>query len=221
MEELIKIKELTKVYGSDEYIVKALNNISMSIEKNKITSIIGKSGSGKTTLLNIIGGLDTNAKGQVLFEGKNILEMRDADLARYRGEKLGHVFQFFELLPELNAMENILLPAMIAGNKVDNEYLMGIVEKLELSERLKHYPEQLSGGQRQRVAIARALINNPEILICDEPTGALDKNTSMEIMNLLKILNQEGKTIIIVTHDLEIAKQCDRVIELVDGSIVK
>lgn len=218
METIIRTENLSKTYGSGEAAVKALNDVSISFEKGKMTAIIGTSGSGKSTLLNIIGGLDSQAQGKVLLENKDLLKLNDRALARLRAEKIGFVFQFFKLIPELTAKENILFPSMIINKKPDKEYISELSQRLGIDKRLKHYPSQLSGGQQQRAAIARALINDPEILLCDEPTGNLDEQSGKEVMELLEDLCKNfGKTIIIVTHDMSIAERCDRIIEISDG----
>lgn len=221
MEAIIRTENLSKTYGSGEAAVKALNDVSISFEKGKMTAIIGASGSGKSTLLNIIGGLDTQAQGKVLLEDKELLKLNDKALAQLRAEKIGFVFQFFKLIPELTAKENILFPSMIINKKPDKEYISELSRRLGIDKRLKHYPSQLSGGQQQRTAIARALINDPDILLCDEPTGNLDEKSGKEVMELLEDLCKNfGKTIIIVTHDMQIAERCDRIITISDGRVV-
>lgn len=221
METIIRTENLSKTYGSGEATVKALKDVSISFEKGKMTAIIGASGSGKSTLLNIIGGLDTQAQGKVLLEDKNLLKINDKALAQLRAEKIGFVFQFFKLIPELTAKENILFPSMIINKKPDKEYVSELSRRLGIDKRLKHYPSQLSGGQQQRTAIARALINNPDILLCDEPTGNLDEQSGKEVMKLLEDLCRKfEKTIIIVTHDMQIAERCDRIITISDGRVV-
>lgn len=218
METIIRTENLSKTYGSGEAAVKALNDVSISFEKGKMTAIIGTSGSGKSTLLNIIGGLDSQAQGKVLLENKDLLKLNDRALARLRAEKIGFVFQFFKLIPELTAKENILFPSMIINKKPDKEYISELSQRLGIDKRLKHYPSQLSGGQQQRAAIARALINDPEILLCDEPTGNLDEQSGREVMELLEELCKNfGKTIIIVTHDMNVADRCNNIIEISDG----
>lgn len=221
MYTIIRTENLSKVYGEGDGKVKALDNVSVSFEKGQMTAIIGASGSGKTTLLNILGLLDTSVDGKVFYNDEDVMGCNDSKLAKLRNTKIGYVFQFFKLIPELSAKENILLPIMISGEKTDKVDLKSLTDSLGISERLSHYPSQLSGGQQQRVAIARALINDPEIILCDEPTGALDTNSAADIMKLLHELNEKGKTVIIVTHDHGIAKQCSRVIEIVDGKVRK
>ncbi len=215
---MIKISKLSKTYGSGESAVKALKNISFEIADGEMVAIIGTSGSGKSTLLHILGGLDTNVvSGSVVYNDKDILKYKDVKLADFRLKSIGFVFQFFNLIPELTAEENIKLPQMMCGKKA--AIPKGLAEQLGISERLRHYPDELSGGQKQRVAIARAIVNDPSVILADEPTGALDSNTSEEIMGLFHELNEQGKTVIIVTHDPDIAKQCDRIIEISDGKI--
>ncbi len=216
---MIKIKNLYKTYGKGDGKVHALKNCNLTIEDGEFVAIIGKSGSGKTTLLNLLGGLDTPNSGEIFYDDIDISKLSDSKLATFRLEKIGFVFQFFDLLSELTAEENILLPAKLVKNKaVDFE---DITNRLELSDRLKHYPSQLSGGQQQRVAIARALINNPKVILCDEPTGNLDEKSGVEVIKLLTELNQNNNhTIIIITHDPDIASRCQRVIEISDGEIM-
>lgn len=215
---MIKAENLFKSYGTGENAVNALKGISLEINDGDMTAIVGTSGSGKSTLLHILGGLDTQAEGHVFFDNTDILKLNDAKLSDFRLNNIGFVFQFFNLIPELTAEENIKLPLMMCKKKA--KISIEITRKLGINERLKHYPDELSGGQKQRVAIARAIINDPDVIFCDEPTGALDKKTSADIMNLFRNLNEEGKTIIIVTHDIEIAKQCDRIIEILDGKVI-
>lgn len=216
---MIRIENLCKTYGKGEGAVAALQNASLEIKDGELVAIIGKSGSGKTTLLNLLGGLDKATSGKVFYNDIEITSLNDEKLADFRLNHIGFVFQFFDLLPELTAAENILLPSRLAKKSAEN--YREIVENLGLSERVNHYPAQLSGGQQQRAAIARALINEPEILLCDEPTGNLDERSGNEVMELLLKMNREqGKTILIVTHNPEIAKQCERIIEISDGEIV-
>lgn len=215
---MITAENLCKIYGSGEGAVNALRNVNLTISDGELVAIIGKSGSGKSTLLNLLGGLDSASSGRVMYNDIDITKMKEAALAEFRLRKIGFVFQFYDLIPELTAEENILLPAQLAKNKsVD---LSGLAERLGLSDRLKHYPSELSGGQQQRAAIARALINNPDVLLCDEPTGNLDKKTGDDVMKLLLQLNrEENRTIVIVTHNPEISAQCTRTIEISDGEL--
>lgn len=216
---MIKTENLCKIYGKGEGAVAALKNASLEINDGELAAIIGKSGSGKTTLLNLLGCLDEPTDGKAFYNDDEITSLNDSGAADFRLRHIGFVFQFFDLLPELTAAENILLPARLAKRSADN--YGEIVENLGISERLNHYPSQLSGGQQQRVAIARAMINDPEVLLCDEPTGNLDEKSGKEVMDLLLKMNREqNKTILIVTHDPEIAAQCGRIIEISDGEIV-
>lgn len=217
---MIRTKGLVRTYGKGEGKVTALGGVDITVRDGEMVAVIGKSGSGKSTLLNLIGGLDSPTEGQVFYNDKEIGSMSDRQLSGFRLKNIGFVFQFFDLIPELTAAENIMLPARLARNKKakpDELY-----SALDISDRIKHYPSELSGGQQQRAAIARALINNPDVLLCDEPTGNLDKRSGEEVMSLLKKLNSEqGKTIIIVTHDQGIAEQCERIIEISDGCVVQ
>lgn len=216
---MIKTENLTRTYGKGEGMVTALKGVSLTIGDGEMAAIIGKSGSGKSTLLNLMGGLDKPTEGKIFYNDKEISSMKDSELAEFRLKNIGFVFQFFDLIPELTAEENVLLPSRLAKNKENSAE--EIYSALDISDRIKHYPSELSGGQQQRAAIARALINSPEVILCDEPTGNLDKASGEEVIKLLKRLNQEqGKTVIIVTHDPEVAAQCGRVIEISDGEIV-
>lgn len=216
---MIKTENLSKIYGKGESSVTALNGASLTIEDGELVAIIGKSGSGKTTLLNLLGCLDEPTEGKVFYNNVETTSLNDSGAADFRLRHIGFVFQFFDLLPELTAAENILLPARLAKRSADK--YQETVDALGLSERVNHYPSQLSGGQQQRVAIARAMINDPEVLLCDEPTGNLDEKSGKEVMELLLKMNREQhKTILIVTHNPEIAAQCSRTIEISDGKIV-
>ena len=216
---MIKTENLTRTYGKGEGQVTALKGIDLTINDGEMVAIIGKSGSGKSTLLNLIGGLDVPTEGKIFYNDTEIGKMNDTELSKFRLNNVGFVFQFFDLIPELTAEENILLPSKLAKKKENNAD--SIYSALDISDRIKHYPAELSGGQQQRAAIARAMINSPDVLLCDEPTGNLDKRSGEEVMSLLKKLNREqGKTVIIVTHDADIAEQCKRIIEISDGHIV-
>ena len=216
---MIKTENLTKTYGKGEGQVVALKGIDLTINGGEMVAIIGKSGSGKSTLLNLIGGLDVPTEGKIYYNNTEIGKMNDTELSKFRLNNVGFVFQFFDLIPELTAEENILLPSKLAKKKENSAD--SIYSALDISDRIKHYPAELSGGQQQRAAIARAMINSPDVLLCDEPTGNLDKRSGEEVMSLLKKLNSEqGKTVIIVTHDADIAEQCKRIIEISDGHIV-
>lgn len=217
---MIVAENLCKTYGTGEGAVNALCNVDLTIEDGEFVAIVGKSGSGKSTLLNLLGGLDSETSGRVLYNDVDITKLGEPALADFRLRKIGFVFQFYDLLPELTAEENIMLPAQLAKNKSAD--ISALVERLGLTDRMKHYPSQLSGGQQQRAAIARALINNPDVLLCDEPTGNLDQKTGDDVMELLLKLNKtEKRTIVIVTHNPEIAARCERTIEILDGVLVK
>lgn len=219
---LLHTENLSKKYGKGEAEITALDGVSISVEKGEFLSIMGASGSGKSTLLNLLGGLDNPTGGKVFYHGENIFDMDDEALSRFRLKTIGFIFQSYNLIPELTVRENILLPVEIAKEKPDEKKLAEISEILGLSERLTHLPEQLSGGQQQRVAIARALIHQPEILLCDEPTGNLDQKSGENVIQLLTMLNREyGITILMITHDAKIAEQTSRTIEISDGKIVK
>lgn len=216
---MIKVDKLSKTYGSGDAAVNALKEVSLQIDDGEMVAVIGSSGSGKSTLLHILGGLDTDAVGDVYYGNTNIIKLDDVKCSDFRLKNIGFVFQFFNLIPELTAEENIKLPQMM--NKKKAMIPKGLSEKLGIADRLKHYPDELSGGQKQRVAIARALANDPKVIFADEPTGALDTQTSEEIMKLFHDLNEQGTTIVIVTHDMEVANQCSRIIEISDGKILK
>lgn len=211
---IIEIKNLTKKYGKTY----ALKNVSLRIKQGEFIMIVGKSGSGKSTLLHILSGIDEPTKGSVVINNTNILELGNKDLAFFRRNNIGLVFQSYNLLPALNVKENILLPTYITGRSPDN--LKDIVNILSLEDKLDSMPNELSGGGKQRVAIARALINDPKIILADEPTGNLDSKSAVEIMEYLRKCNKKGKTIIMVTHDNELLKYATRIIKLQDGKIV-
>ena len=215
---MIKTENLTRTYGKGEGQVVALKGIDLTINDGEMVAIIGKSGSGKSTLLNLIGGLDVPTEGKIYYNDTEIGKMNDTELSKFRLNNVGFVFQFFDLIPELTAEENILLPSKLAKKKENSAD--DIYSALDISDRIKHYPSELSGGQQQRAAIARAMINSPDVLLCDEPTGNLDKRSGEEVMALLKTLNEQGKTVIIVTHDEDVAAKCGRVIEISDGEII-
>lgn len=221
MSAILRTVDLSKTYNTGSIKIKALHNINVEFEQGKITAIIGASGSGKSTLLHLLGGIDTDAEGSVLLDNKDILQMNDAKLSRFRSKKIGFIFQFFNLIPELTARENIILPYLISNSKNKSNHVAELSKKLGIDDRLDHYPAMLSGGQQQRVAIARALINNPDILLCDEPTGNLDSKSAKEVISLLHDLSkEESKSVIIVTHDNQIAEECDKIITIADGRIV-
>ena len=222
---LIELKNIHKHFLMGDEDIHALNDINLTINEGELTSIVGTSGSGKSTLMNIIGLLDLPNDGQYLLDGINTTSMSDDDLSKYRNQKIGFVFQSFNLLPKASALKNVEMPMQYASaykNISDAEIrkmALETLDKVGLASRVHHLPNELSGGQRQRVAIARALVNNPKILLADEPTGALDSKTSEEIINLFKELNSQGVTVIIVTHDNNIAHRCRRVLKMSDGLI--
>ncbi len=220
--EILKIENLTKVYGKGENEVRAVDNISFSVEKGEFVAIIGPSGSGKSTLLHIIGGVDRPTSGKVWMNGQDVYAQNEDQLAIFRRRQVGLIYQFYNLIPVLNVVENITLPVLMDGRKVNNERLNELLETLSLANRRKNLPNQLSGGQQQRVSIGRALMNAPAVVLADEPTGNLDSKNSQEILELLKYSNKKyGQTLIIITHDESIALQADRVISIEDGKISK
>lgn len=221
MQELLRVENLSKVYGRGNAEVHALNNISFSIYPKSFTALVGRSGSGKSTLLNCIGGLDKPTSGNVIINGNKLYDMNDHNRTIYRRRKIGYVFQFFNLLTEMNIWENVCIPAYIDKRKPDEEYAKTVINKLGLADKVKRYPEELSGGEQQRVAVARALINKPDILLADEPTGNLDKKSGDELMDMLFFSHRYfGQTVLLVTHDLEIARRTERIITLQDGYII-
>ena len=220
--EILKVENLVKTYGKGESKVTAVDNVSFSVEKGEFLAIIGASGSGKSTILHLIGGVDRPTSGKVYIDGKDIYSLNNDQLAIFRRRQIGIIYQFYNLIPILNVEENITLPCELDGQTVDKERLHELLKILELEKRVKHLPNQLSGGQQQKVSIGRAMINNPAIMLADEPTGNLDSKASEEIVSLLKLSNKKyNQTVIVITHDLEIAKQADRVITIEDGKIIK
>ena len=220
--EILRIEHLSKVYGNGNTAVKALNDISFSVEKGEFVAIIGPSGSGKSTLLHMLGGVDRPTSGKVLVDNTDIYNLDETQLAIFRRRQIGLIYQFYNLIPVLNVEENITLPLLLDGHKVDKKQFDEIIKILNLEKRLNHLPNQLSGGQQQRVSIGRALINNPAIMLADEPTGNLDSKNSSEIVDLLKMFNKTfNQTLIIITHDERIALQADRIISIEDGEIKK
>lgn len=220
--EILKVENLTKTYGSGENLVNAVDDVSFSVEKGEFVAIVGASGSGKSTLLHLIGGVDRPTSGKIFVNGNDISKMNDDKLAVFRRRQVGIVYQFYNLIPILTVEENITLPCDLDGRGVDRERLEMILDSFGLRARRKHLPNQLSGGQQQRTSIARALINNPSLVLADEPTGNLDSKSSEEVMSILKMCNQSyGQTVIMITHNLDIAKQADRIITISDGKIVE
>ena len=220
--EILKVENLTKIYGKDKNKVVALDNVSFSVEKGEFVAIVGASGSGKSTLLHLMGGVDTPTSGKVFIDGKDIYSLSSDNLSIFRRREVGLIYQFYNLIPILNVEENILLPLELDNRKIDKFELNELLKILGLENRRKHLPNELSGGQQQRTSIGRALITKPAIVLADEPTGNLDSKSSDEVVNLLKKMNKEYKqTIIMITHNLDIAAVADRIITIEDGKIVK
>ena len=220
--DILKVEHVSKIYGKGETSVKALDDVSFSVEQGQFVGIIGPSGSGKSTLLHILGGVDTPTKGKVYVDGNDMYTLNESALAIFRRRQIGLIYQFYNLIPVLNVEENITLPLLLDHRKVEQKNLDELVDILGLSTRLSHLPNELSGGQQQRVSIARALIASPTLVLADEPTGNLDRKNSEEIVALLKQLHKEkNQTLIIITHDESIALQADRIISIEDGRIVK
>lgn len=220
--EILKIEHLTKVYGSGENAVKAVDDISFSVEKGEFLAIIGPSGSGKSTLLHILGGVDRPTMGNVYMNGQDVYAQTEDQLAIFRRRQVGLIYQFYNLIPVLNVVENMTLPVLMDGQQINMARLNELLDILKLTERRKNLPNQLSGGQQQRVSIGRALMNAPAVVLADEPTGNLDSKNSREIVDLLKYSNQKyNQTLIIITHDENIALEADRVIAIDDGRIVR
>lgn len=220
--EILRVENLCKEYGKGQTKVKALYNVSFSVEKGEFVAIVGASGSGKSTLLHLLGGVDRPNSGKVFIEGKDIYKLNDDELAIFRRRQVGLIYQFYNLIPILNVEENITLPLSLDGRKVNEKRLEELINLLGLSGRRTHLPNELSGGQQQKTSIGRAMITNPAIILADEPTGNLDSKSSDEVVTLLKKSNKDYKqTIIMITHNLEIAKVADRIITIEDGKIVK
>ena len=219
--KILRVENLSKTYGKGNTLVKALDNVSFSVEKGEFVAIVGPSGSGKSTLLHILGGVDRPTSGKVFVEGEDVYKLDETNLAIFRRRQVGLIYQFYNLIPILNVKENITLPILLDGKKVDEEYLKEIIDILGLKDRVNHLPNELSGGEQQRVSIGRALMNRPSLLLADEPTGNLDSKNSGEIMRLLKLSNQKyNQTIIMITHDQNLALNADRIIIIDDGKIV-
>jgi putative ABC transport system ATP-binding protein len=221
MHEVIRIENLTRFYTIGEETVRALNGINLTIEKNEYVALMGPSGSGKSTLMNIIGCLDTPTSGEYFLNGPNVAQLSDSELAAIRNKEIGFVFQTFNLLPRLTALQNVALPLVYAGIPEAERLKKAqeVLEQVGLGNRMTHKPNELSGGQRQRVAVARALVNHPSIILADEPTGNLDTKTSEEIMQLFDIIHQAGNTIVLVTHEEDIALRAKRVVRMRDGIV--
>lgn len=219
---ILQTTELKKYYGAEPNITRALDGVTLSIEKGEFVAIVGTSGSGKSTLLNMIGGLDVPTSGQVVVDGKELSKLKDEELTVFRRRKIGFIFQNYNLVPVLNVFENIVLPVELDGNKVDKKFMNEVVQMLGLEDKLNNMPNNLSGGQQQRVAIARALVSKPAIVLADEPTGNLDSKTSADVLGLLKATSQKfHQTLVMITHNSEIAQLADRIIRIEDGKIVQ
>jgi putative ABC transport system ATP-binding protein len=220
--DILEVNNLSKVYGEGDTQIKALDSVSFGVKEGEFVAIVGPSGSGKSTLLHILGGVDTPSSGQVLVDGTNVFALNQTKLAIFRRRQIGLIYQFYNLIPILNVEENITLPLLLDGRSLDEARLEELVATLGLSDRVGHLPNQLSGGQQQRVAIGRALINNPALVLADEPTGNLDSATSGEIISLLELSNRRyHQTLIVVTHDRDIAHRADRIITFGDGRILR
>lgn len=220
--EILRVENLVKTYGKGENQINAVDNISFSVEKGEFIAIVGASGSGKSTLLHLLGGVDRPTSGKVYIDNNDIYSLTNDNLAIFRRRQIGLIYQFYNLIPILNVVENITLPCDLDNNKADTKRLNELIRTLGLENRKTHLPNELSGGQQQRVSIGRAMINNPAIMLADEPTGNLDSKASEEIISLLKLSNKKfNQTVIIITHDLEIAKEANRVITIEDGKILR
>lgn len=220
--EILRVENLNKIYGKGENQVKAVDNISFSVQKGEFVAIIGASGSGKSTLLHLIGGVDRPTSGKVFIDGKDIYTLNDDNLAIFRRRQIGLIYQFYNLIPVLNVAENITLPTKLDGRDVDERRLNDLLKTLGLEKRKYNLPNQLSGGQQQRVSIGRAMMNEPALMLADEPTGNLDSKASEEIISLLRLSNKKyNQTVIVITHDEKIALEADRIITIDDGKIIK
>ena len=220
--EILRVENLTKVYGKGENEVRALDGVSFSVKKGEFVAVIGPSGSGKSTLLHILGGVDRPTSGRVLMDGKDVYAQNEEQLAIFRRRQVGLIYQFYNLIPVLNVTENITLPVLMDGQKVNRDRLKELITTLGLTSRENHLPNQLSGGQQQRVSIGRALMNAPAVVLADEPTGNLDSKNSKEIVELLKVSNEKyGQTLLVITHDESIALQADRILSIEDGRITR
>lgn len=219
--KILEVKNLCKNYGKGDTLVKALDNVSFEVNEGEFVAIVGASGSGKSTLLHILGAVDRPTSGTVIVNGTDVFKQNDNDLAIFRRRKVGLIYQFYNLIPILNVSENMTLPVLLDGKKVDKEYLNELIDILGLTKRVSHLPNELSGGQQQRVSIGRALMARPDIILADEPTGNLDSKSSREIIDLLKLSNTKyNQTIIMITHDINLAKCANRIITINDGKII-
>lgn len=222
MRSILETKDLVKYYGSGDNLVKAIDHTSLRIEAGEFTAIMGRSGSGKSTLLHMLGGLDRPDSGKVYIEGKDIFCLKDDQLAAFRRRKIGFIFQSYNLIPSLNVWENIVLPIGLDGRRPDEEYVLGIIRRIGMEDKIHALPNTLSGGQQQRVAIARALASRPAIILADEPTGNLDSKTELEVVSILKsCVTEYGQTLVMITHDETIAQMADRMIVIEDGKVVR
>lgn len=222
MRSILETKDLVKYYGSGDNLVKAIDHTSLRIEAGEFTAIVGRSGSGKSTLLHMLGGLDRPDSGKVYIEGKDIFCLKDDQLAAFRRRKIGFIFQSYNLIPSLNVWENIVLPIGLDGRRPDEEYVLGIIRRIGMEDKIHALPNTLSGGQQQRVAIARALASRPAIILADEPTGNLDSKTELEVVSILKsCVTEYGQTLVMITHDEMIAQMADRMIVIEDGRVVR
>jgi len=219
--KILEVRNLTKKYGKGDAEVVALNNVNFQVEKGEFVAIVGASGSGKSTLMHLLGGVDRPDVGSVFVDGHNIYDLNESELTIFRRRNIGIVYQFYNLIPTLTAEENIQLPCLLDNRKVDEARLKEILDTIALTDRKNHLPSELSGGQQQRVSIGRSLINDPALILADEPTGNLDSQSSQEVMDLLKLANKQyNQTLIVITHDEKIALQADRIITIGDGKII-
>ncbi len=220
--EIVKLEHVTKIYGEGDTRVWGLDDVSLTIDKGEIVSIVGASGSGKSTLLHVMGGVDTPNSGNVIVDGRDITTLSDEEMSVFRRRKIGFVFQSYHLIPVLTVEENINMPILLDHRKPDREYIDHVIEMLGIKDRKKHLPSQLSGGQQQRVAIARALANRPALILADEPTGALDSRNGNEVMTLLQdSVRKLDQTLVIITHNIDLAREADRILKIADGKIVE
>ena len=217
---MLEARNIHKTYKTGKKMLEVLKGVDLEIEERRFVAVVGPSGAGKSTLLNILGGLDTPSHGKVFFRKQDMYSLNDVEISRLRNKKIGFVFQFYHLLSEFTVLENVMIPSLIGGDQ-PKEYALALLEKMGLNNRIGHFPDQLSGGEKQRVAVARALINQPELLLCDEPTGNLDSSTGYEVLSLIKKIRQEeNMTVVMVTHNPELVKEADKVYRLKDGVLV-